>query len=108
MNKLSTIKLRFKYIPVHTTLFIFEDVDTRLLEGSDELLGRAECKYLPEEMIRELSQGNDWFIEYLKEFKEFWHFLFEDVGNIKYHRGVMVAGRWYSEAKLQKMISLNN
>jgi len=92
----------------HTTLFIFEDADTRLLEGSDELLGRAECKYLPEEMIRELSQGKDWFIEYLKEFKEFWHFLFEDVGNIKYHRGVMVAGRWYSKAKLQEMISLNN
>ena len=194
-------QLRFKNIPVHTTLYIFEDVDTRLLEGSDELLGRAECKYLPEEMIRELSQGKDWFIEYLKEFKEFWHFLFEvqkiflvelnntgvplvlgtdagigilgivpgysvhdelrvltesgltpyqaiatstvnaskvvaamngkddfgtikvgkradfilvkknpleDVGNIKYNRGVMVAGRWYSKAKLQEMISLND
>ena len=70
-------ELRFKNIPVHTTLFIFEDADTRLLGGSDELLRRTECKYLPKEMIQELSQGNDWFIEYLKEFNEFWHFLYE-------------------------------
>ncbi len=152
-------------------------------------------------MIQELSKGNDWFIEYLKEFNEFWHFLYEvqkiflielnkagvplvlgtdagigilgivpgycvhdelrvltesgftpyqaiatgtvnaskvvvamngkddfgtievgkradfilvnknplkDVGNIKYSRGVMAAGRWYPKAKLQEMISLND
>jgi len=48
-GKVSAIvnELRFKNIPVHTTLFIFEDTDTRLFEGSDELLKRPESKYLP-------------------------------------------------------------
>jgi hypothetical protein len=78
-GKVSAIvnELRFKNIPVHTTLFIFEDIDTRLFEGSDELLKRPKSKYLPEETIQALSQGNDWLIEYLEEFNEFWRFLFE-------------------------------
>ena len=32
----------------------------------------------------------------------------EDVGNIKYNRGVTAAGRWYPKAKLQEMISLSD
>jgi len=69
--------LRFKNIPVHTTLFIFEDTVTRLSEGSDELLRRPESKYLPKETIQALTQGNDWLIEYVNEFEEFWRFLLE-------------------------------
>ncbi|MGD9084600.1 MAG: amidohydrolase family protein [Desulfobacterales bacterium] len=69
--------LRFKNIFVHTTLFIFEDIDIRIFEGNDKFLKRPENKYLPEKAFRELSQGNDPLIGYIKEFKEFWHFLFE-------------------------------
>lgn len=43
-RKVSAIvnELRLKNIPVHTTLFIFEDIDTRLFEGNDEFLKRSE------------------------------------------------------------------
>ena len=38
---------------------------------------RPESKYLPKETIQALSQGNDWLIEYINDFEEFWRFLFE-------------------------------
>jgi hypothetical protein len=78
-GKISEIveKLRFSNIPVHTTLFIFEDADTRLLKGIEKLLKRPETKYLPKEVLQELTQGKDWFIEYIKQFNDLWHFLFE-------------------------------
>jgi hypothetical protein len=78
-EKISEIvdKLRFSNIPVHTTLFIFQDADTRLFKGFDKLLHRPESKYLPKEVLQELTQGKDWFIEYIKQFNDLWHFLFE-------------------------------
>jgi hypothetical protein len=78
-RKVSSIvnKLKFKNISVHTTLFIFEDVDIRIFKGNGEFLQRPENKYLPKEAFRVLSQGNDWLIGYVKEFKEFWRFLLE-------------------------------
>jgi hypothetical protein len=69
--------LRFKNIPVHTTLFIFEDVDIRIFEGNGDFLQLPENKYLPKDAFRVLSQRNDFLIEYVKEFKNFWRFLFE-------------------------------
>jgi hypothetical protein len=69
--------LKFINISVHTTLFIFEDVDIRIYEGDGEFLQHPENKYLPKEAFRALSQGNDWLIGYVKEFKEFWRFLLE-------------------------------
>jgi len=78
-KKVSAIvnELRFKNICVHTTLFHVEDIYIRIFEENDEFLKRPENKYLPKEAIRGLSQGNDWFVEYLKELKEFWRFLVE-------------------------------
>jgi hypothetical protein len=78
-RKVSAIvnELRFKNIPFHTTLFIFEDVDIRIFEGNGDFLQRPENKYLPKDAFRVLSQGNDLLIEYVKEFKDFWRFLFE-------------------------------
>ena len=78
-EKISEIvdKLRFNNTPVHTTLFIFQDADTRLFRGINKLLKRPETKYLPKEVLQELTQGKDWFIEYIKQFNGLWHFLFE-------------------------------
>ncbi len=78
-GKISEIvdKLRLNNIPVHTTLFIFEDADTRLFKGIDKLLKRPETKYLPKEVMQELNQGKDWLIEYIKQFNDLWHFLFK-------------------------------
>ena len=78
-RKISEIvdELRNSNIPVHTTLFIFEDGDTRLSKGIEKLLKRPESKYLPKEVLEEISKGNDWFIEYIKQFNKLWQFLFE-------------------------------
>ena len=70
-------QLRISNTPVHTTLFIFEDADTRLFKGGYKLLRRPETKYLPKEVLQSLIQGKDWFIEYIKQFNDLWHFLFE-------------------------------